>query len=158
MQEMQVWSPGWNWASYSPCNRKEWYMTVQLTGEQKWRMCFKLLQKELALTSTCRLTGLSTLSCPSLFAHSISFTWNSLLLLLTSLISPTMQFSYSWHLKVKSEVKSLSHVQLFATPWTVAYQAHLPMGFSRQEYWSGLPFLSPRDLPDPEIKPRSPSL
>ena len=42
-----------------------------------------------------------------------------------------------------SEVKSLSHVQLFATPWTVAYQAPLPMGFSRQEYWSGLPFLSP---------------
>ena len=53
----------------------------------------------------------------------------------------------------QSEVKSLSHVQLFATPWTVAYQASLSMGFSRQEYWSGLPFPSPGDLPDPGIKP-----
>ena len=41
------------------------------------------------------------------------------------------------------EVKSLSHVQLFVTPWTVAYQAPPSMGFSRQEYWSGLPFPSP---------------
>ena len=57
-----------------------------------------------------------------------------------------------------SEVKSLSHVQLFATPWTVAYQAPPSMGFSRQEYWSGLPFPSPRDLPNPGIKPGSPAL
>ena len=41
------------------------------------------------------------------------------------------------------KVKSFSHVQLFATPWTAAYQAPLPMGFSRQEYWSGLPLPSP---------------
>ena len=46
--------------------------------------------------------------------------------------------------KVKVKVKSLSHVQLFATPWTVAYQAPQSMEFSRQEYWSGLPFPSPR--------------
>ena len=45
------------------------------------------------------------------------------------------------------KVKSLSHVQLFVTPWTVAYHAPLSMGFSRQEYWSGLPFPSPEDLP-----------
>ena len=45
-----------------------------------------------------------------------------------------------------------------ATPWTVAYQAPPSMGFSRQEYWRGLPFLSPEDLPDPGIKPRSPAL
>ena len=45
-------------------------------------------------------------------------------------------------------VKSLSRVQLFATPWTVAYQASPSMGFSRQEYWSGLPFPSPGDLPN----------
>ena len=51
-----------------------------------------------------------------------------------------------------------SHVQLFATPWTVARQAPLSMGFSRQEYWSGLPFPSPGDLPDPGIEPRSPAL
>ena len=50
------------------------------------------------------------------------------------------------------KVKSLSHIQLFATPWTVAYQALLSMGFSRQEYWSGLPFPSPGDLPDPGIE------
>ena len=54
-------------------------------------------------------------------------------------------------------MESLSHVQLFAIPWTVAYQAS-SMGFSRQEYWSGLPFPSPGDLPDPGIKPRSPAL
>ena len=46
----------------------------------------------------------------------------------------------------------------FATPWTVAHQAPLSMGFSRQEYWSGLPFPSPGDLPDTGIKPVSPAL
>ena len=56
------------------------------------------------------------------------------------------------------KVKSLSYVQLFATPWTVAHQAPPSMGFSGQEYWSGLPFLSPGDLPDPGIEPRSPAL
>ena len=58
---------------------------------------------------------------------------------------------------VKVKVKSLSRVQLFATPWTVAYQAPPSMGFSRQEYWSGLPFPSPGDLPDPGIEPWSPA-
>ena len=57
-----------------------------------------------------------------------------------------------------SSVQSLSRVPLFATPWTVTRQAPLSMGFSRQEYWSGLPFPSPGDLPDPGIKPRSPAL
>ena len=55
-------------------------------------------------------------------------------------------------------MKSLSRVRLFATPWTVAYQAPPSMGFSRQECWSGLPFPSPGDLPDPGIEPRSPAL
>ena len=59
---------------------------------------------------------------------------------------------------MKVKVKSLSRVQLFATPWTVAYQAPQFMEFSRQEYWSGLPFPSPRDLPDPGIEPRSSAL
>ena len=49
-----------------------------------------------------------------------------------------------------------SRVQLFATPWTVAHQAPVSMGFSRQKYWSGLPFPPPEDLPDPGIKPMSP--
>ena len=48
------------------------------------------------------------------------------------------------------------HVQLFATPWTVARQAPLSMGFSRHEYWNGLPSPPPGDFPDPGIKPRSP--
>ena len=52
----------------------------------------------------------------------------------------------------------LSRVWLFATLWTVARQAPLSIGFSRQEYWSGLPFPSPGDLPDPGIEPRSPAL
>ena len=55
-------------------------------------------------------------------------------------------------------MKSLSHVRLFVIPWTVAYQASLSMGFSRQEYWSGLPFPSPGDLPSPGIEPMSPPL
>ena len=54
--------------------------------------------------------------------------------------------------------KLLSYVQLFVTLWTVALQAPLSMGFSRQEYCSGLPFPSPGDLPNPGIKPGSPAL
>ena len=53
---------------------------------------------------------------------------------------------------------SLIHVQLFVTPWTVAHQAPLSMEFSRQEYWSGLPLLSPGAIPDPGIEPGSPGL
>ena len=56
------------------------------------------------------------------------------------------------------KVKLFSRVRLFATPWTVVYQAPPSMGFSREEYWSGLPFPSPVDLPDPGIEPESPVL
>ena len=52
-----------------------------------------------------------------------------------------LSFSNAWKWKVK--VKSLSHVRLLATPWNAAYQAPPSMGFSRQEYWSGLPLPSP---------------
>ena len=55
-------------------------------------------------------------------------------------------------------VKLLSHVRLFVIPWTVAYKVPLSMGFSRQEYWSGLPFPAPGDLPDPGIETASPAL
>ena len=65
-------------------------------------------------------------------------------------------FGFQMVLKVK--VKLLSHVQLFATPWTIAHQAPHSMGFSRQECWSGLLFPSPGDLPDPGIEPGSPAL
>ena len=64
-----------------------------------------------------------------------------------------LQAELSW-----AELKLLSRVRLFATPWTVAYQAPPSMGFFRQEYWSGLPVPSPRDLPNRRIKPRSPAL
>ena len=56
------------------------------------------------------------------------------------------------------KVKSLSRVSLFVTPWTIAYQTPPSMEFSRQEYWSGLPFPSPEDLPNPGIEPGSPTL
>ena len=52
-----------------------------------------------------------------------------------------------------SSVQSLSHVRLFATLWTAVLQASLSVLFSRQEYWSRLPFPPPGDLPDPEIEP-----
>ena len=80
---------------------------------------------------------------------------------LTSLIIRKIksETTMRYHITVtEHNVKSLSRVQLFATPWTVAYQAPLSMGFSRQLYWSGLPFPSPRDLPNPEIEPGSPML
>ena len=77
-------------------------------------------------------------------------------ILLTSLSCP-WEFPSSLSSEVKwSEVKWLSHVRLFVTPWTVAYQASPSMGFFRQEYWNGLPFPSLGDLPDPGIEPGSP--
>ena len=57
--------------------------------------------------------------------------------------------------KMSLSQKSLSHVRLFATPWTVARQAPLFIGFPRLEYWSGLPLLPPGDLPGPGIETRS---
>ena len=70
---------------------------------------------------------------------------------------PTSQFNYLkvYYLESESEV---SRVRLFATPWTVAHHAPLSMEFSRQEYWSGLLFPSPGDLPDPGIEPVFPAL
>ena len=102
--------------------------------------------------------------------HDFSFSWSSL-------ICMNVQWSFVWSFsrplkvnrnvlkeillglgKQRVKVKLLSCVQLFATPWTVAYQAPLSMGFSRQECWSGLPFPSPGDLPNPGIEPGSPTL
>ena len=68
-------------------------------------------------------------------------------------VSPAMPIGSVW-----KEKKSLSRVPLFATPSTVAHQAPPSMEFSRQEYWGGLPFPSPGDLPDLGIEPRSPAL
>ena len=61
-------------------------------------------------------------------------------------------------IKKKKIVKSLHRVRLFVTPWTVAYQASPSMGYSRQEYWSGLPFPSPGDLSEPGTEHGSPTL
>ena len=60
--------------------------------------------------------------------------------------------------EMKVKLKLLRPVRLFATPWTVAYQAPLSMGFSRPECWSGLLFPSPGDLPNPGTEPSSPAL
>ena len=80
-----------------------------------------------------------------------------------SLIMPTDFLLISVHLDSRQllewssvRVYMLSHIQLFLTPWTIAGQAPLSMEFSRQEYWSRLPFLPPEDLPNPGIKPASP--
>ena len=59
---------------------------------------------------------------------------------------------------MKSESEVVQSCPTLCDPWTVAYQAPPSIAFSRQEDWSGLPFLSPGDLPDPGIEPRSPSL
>ena len=62
------------------------------------------------------------------------------------------------HINESEQVKLLSCVRLFVTPWTVAHQDPPSMEFSRQEYWSGLPFPSPEDRPYPGIEPKSAAL
>ena len=74
-------------------------------------------------------------------------------------LPPKWIYVFFWQVASLSEVKSLSPDRLFGTQWTITYQAPLSMGFSRQEYWSGLPFPSPGDLlPDPAIETGSPTL
>ena len=63
------------------------------------------------------------------------------------------KYNFTWVYMYVCVCVLVSHVQLFATPWTPACQTPLSMGFSRQEYWSGLPFSSPGGLPDPGIEP-----
>ena len=58
----------------------------------------------------------------------------------------------------RTHAKLLGYIQLFTTRWTIAHQAPVPLEFSQQEYWSGLPFPSSRDLPDPRIESWSPAL
>ena len=73
-------------------------------------------------------------------------------------LSDLTELNWIFIFKVKVKLKSLSRVWLFGIPWTVAYQTSLSMGFSSKEYWSGFPFPSPGDLPNPGIEPRSPTL
>ena len=82
-------------------------------------------------------------------------TWNEVY---SQLISTKSIFQKQRFPEMKVKAKSLSHVWFSATSWTVAYQDPPSMEFSRQEYWSGLPFPSPGDLPDPGIEPQSPAL
>ena len=89
--------------------------------------------------------------------------WTDPLFCFVFLALPFLLYVYcgkrgSWPKVVVAIVRSLSHVQLFAAPWTIAHQPPLSMGFLRQEYWSGLPFPSLGDLPDPEIEPFSPTV
>ena len=69
--------------------------------------------------------------------------------------APKLHSAPNWNNSLPFVAKSCPTL---ASPWTVAFQAPLSMGFSRQQYWSGLPFPSPGDLPDPGIEPRSPAL
>ena len=87
---------------------------------------------------------------------SLIFKDPSRLLLVLNSLCRTRGKSTCMHLCMRA--RSLSCVQLFATPWTAAFQAPLSMEFSRQENWSGLPFPSPGDLPDPGIELSSPAL
>ena len=83
---------------------------------------------------------------------------NQYFIMVTFCIS-LMAFHMYWSFVYpQNEVKSLSRVRPFATPWTVAYQAPPSLGFSRQEYLNGLPFPSPGDLPNPGFEPRCPVL
>ena len=75
---------------------------------------------------------------------------------LASLTSAWVYFRWMPCKNARIHTQSLSHVQLFVTPWTVVCQAPLSTEFSRQKYWSGLPFPPPGDLLDPGIKPASP--
>ena len=74
------------------------------------------------------------------------------------MIQQSQSLAYIWRKVEKVKVKSLSHVRLFVTQWTVAHHAPLSMEFSRQEYWSGLPVPSQGDLPNPGIEPSSPAM
>ena len=75
-----------------------------------------------------------------------------------SLQSKGLLNCFNYYLHCCAVLSHLSHVWLFATPWTIAHKSPLSMGFSRQEYWSGLLFRSPGDLSHPGIKPKSPVL
>ena len=79
----------------------------------------------------------------------LSVSWSETVYFLPPRSSHRIKIYWKWSRSVVSDS---------ATPWTIAYQALLSMGFSRQEYWSGLPFPSPGDLPNPGIEPGSPAL
>ena len=126
-----------------------------------WMLSFKPTFSLPSFTFIKRLFSSSSLST----IRVVSSAYLRLLIFLPAILipacassSPAFLMMYSAHKLNKVKVKSFSRVRLFATPWTAAYQAPLSMGFSRQEYWNGLPFPSPDYLPDPGIEPRFPAL
>ena len=84
--------------------------------------------------------------------------WNSHVLFISYLATCMQNYSVPRTTLFAVVVYSLNGVRLFVTPWTVACQAPLFMGFPRQEYWSGVPFPSPGDLPDPRMELVAPAL
>ena len=103
------------------------------------------------------VNGISLFS-PNLYIDSYRLFWRN------SYFTRFVSYGFQWHClcsqkeKERNKVKLLSCVRLFVTPWTVAYRAPPSMGFSRQKYWSRLPFPYPGDLPNPGIEPGSPAL
>ena len=91
-------------------------------------------------------------------SHLYMTTGKTIALTIGSFVLKVMSLLFNTLSRFKVKVKSLSHVWFFATPRTVGYQVPPSVGFSRQEYWSGLPFPSPGDLPNTGIEPGSPTL
>ena len=113
-------------------------LATEQTPQQRYSVCGLLIQSLWKLNFF-----LDHLTLDTCFSFQI---------VLSPLLSPL-----SWHMwpenkneSSERKCQSLSHVQLFAAPWTVAYQTPLSMEFSRQYYWNGLPFPSLEDLPDPD--------
>ena len=135
-------------ASVFSMNSQGWF-PLGLTG------FISLLSKGLSrVFSSITILQLSAFFTTQL-SHLYMTTWKTIALTIGAFVSKVMSQPMKW-----SEVAQscpTRPVRLFATPWTVAYQAPLSMGFSRQEYWSGLPFPSPGDLPHPGIEPGSPA-
>ena len=130
------------------------------TEQHSWGCCSAQVRGTMSLsTEFAAATAKSLQSCPTLCDPIDGLLPGSSvpgILQARTLEWVAISFSNEWKWKVK--VKSLSGVWLLATPWTVAYHAPPSMGFSIQEYWSGLPFPSPGNLPNPGIEHRSPTL
>ena len=110
------------------------------------------------LTSHSKMSGSRWMITPSWLSGSLRSFCIVLCQFFCVFLPPLLNiFCFYWSEVKWSEVKSLSYVRFFATSWTVANQAPPSMGFSRQEYGSGLPFPSPGNLPNPGIEPRSPA-
>ena len=173
MQETRVWSLGWE----DPLEKEMGTHSNILAWKTPWTDEPGRLQSmgsqrvgydwatSLSLSYYLKYSPLEVYSAYPLTVTSTKTHWqtNSASIHFSSLmwrlpLSPSHLKGVFWVEMPWSEVKSLSHVWLSVTPWTVAYQAHLSMGFSRQQYWSGLPFPSPGDLPNPGIELRSPAL